>query len=833
MHFRERKRVIYSILLLTFCFSVARSQQVTLRAPAYPLVTIDPYTSAWAFSDNLYDDVVRHWTGKPHSLIGVIRVDGTSYRFLGKVEPPLSMIAPTAAIEKWSGKYTFEKPEDGWNTLSYNDAKWKTGSAAFGTKDMPYLKTKWETKDIWVRREVSISKENIDDELYIEYSHDDNFELYVNGVKIVDTGFAWKSNVRVLLPEEARKTLRPGKNIIAAHCHNARGGAYVDFGLFKRTPNVELFDKAASQKSVSISATQTFYEFECGDVDLKVKFISPLLPDDLNLLSRPVNYITYEVVSKDNKSHDVEVYFEALPEWAVHSQQQPVEAQQLDAGNLVLLKTGTRAQNILGRKGDDVRIDWGYFYLGGEKSQENTFAIGDYAIRNDFVKNGSVTSNGGGKETPVLSYVQKLGKVDDKSKTGKLLIGYDDLYSIQYFGKNLQAWWKENGKYNITDAFQQALKDYKMVTEKCAVFDNNLLNAATKSGGKEYAALCVLAFRQAIAAHKLVRGKNNEVLFLSKENFSNGSVATVDVTYPSAPLFLIYNPTLLKGMLNPIFYYSESGKWKKPFPAHDVGTYPIANGQTYGEDMPVEESGNMLILTAAIAVAEGNANYASEHWKVLTVWAEYLRSKGFDPGNQLCTDDFAGHIARNANLSVKAILGLASYARVAGMLGKQDVEKEYHALAKEMAEKWINLAKDDDHFSLTFENPGTWSQKYNLVWDKILEYDIFPKSVAQKEIDYYLTKQNKYGLPLDSRRSYTKSDWIIWTATLSDDAKTFEKFISPLYDYVTETPSRGPLSDWHETLDGTVINFRARSVVGGYFIKLLADQPLNKLSVNP
>lgn len=800
---------------------VTQREKNDLRAPAYPLVTIDPYTSAWAFTDNLYDGSVKHWTGKNFPLVGVAKVDGQTYRFMGTEELELRPLAKTSEQGGWTGKYTTRKPADGWQNPEFNDKAWKEGEAAFGTMENEHTaKTQWGEEFIWVRRSIDIPEDLSGKNVYLEYSHDDDVIIYINGIKVVDTGNACKKHVQVKLSEEAVASLKPGENMIAAYCHNRVGNGLLDFGLLVELDDYRYFHQTAEQTSVDVQPMQTYYSFICGPVDLKVTFTAPLFMDNLELLSRPVNYISYEVVSNDGQKHQVELYFEASPQWAVDTPHQKSVADSLTEDGLLFLCTGNRIQNILEKKGDDVRIDWGRFYLAAEK-ENSMYAIGDgKKLRKSFIENKLEAPSTEGYDK--LALVRSLGET--KKSEGHLLIGYDDIYSIQYFGENLRPYWNRQDNETIISQFRKAEKEYEAQMKNCAVFDRKMMDEATAAGGRKYAELCALAYRQAIAAHKLVEAPNGDLLFLSKENFSNGSIGTVDITYPSAPLFLLYNPELVKAMMNHIFYYSESGKWTKPFAAHDVGTYPLGNGQTYGGDMPVEESGNMLLLTAAIAAVEGNADYARKHWETLTTWADYLVGYGLDPENQLCTDDFAGHFAHNANLSIKAILGIASYGYLAEQLGKKDIADKYTQKAKEMATEWMKMAHDGDHYRLTFDKPGTWSQKYNLVWDKLMKLQIFPESVAETEIAYYLTKQDKYGLPLDNRETYTKTDWIMWTATLANDKSTFGKFIDPVYLFMNETTDRVPMSDWVFTDTPTQKGFQARSVVGGYFIKMLENK---------
>jgi len=567
--------------------------------------------------------------------------------------------------------------------------------------------------------------------------------------------------------------------------------------------------QVADQQWVSVNATQTKYQFGCGGIDLSLTFTSPLLLQDIDLLSRPVSYVSFRLRSNDGHPHTAQLSFNVSGDLAVNQHGQELKAHKGQIDGLTFLKAGTKEQPVLAKKGDDLRIDWGWVLVAAPREQGVVQKITGKKKREIFLN---------------TSFAEVKVAEDPVEKL--VLMGYDERNSVQYFGQNLEPLWRSlrGNKISIEKLLQESYADYDKTLSRCDTFNKMLYSRALTIGDHHYAQLCVAAYRQSIAAHTLVRSPQGELLFLSKENFSNGSINTVDVTYPSAPLYLLYNPALLEGMLNGNFYYSESGKWAKPFAAHDLGTYPLANGQTYGEDMPVEECGNMIILTATITKAEDSAGYARKHWATLSTWVHYLEANGFDPTNQLCTDDFAGHLARNANLSVKAIVALGAYGWMAQQLGQADTAAKYLNLAKGLAKKWMEMAASGDHYALTFDKKDSWSQKYNLVWDKLLGLGLFPAEVYEKEIAWYLKKQNAFGLPLDSRKTYTKSDWILWTATLASKPEDFQALIGPVYKFMTEGPDRVPLSDWHETTDGKKVGFQARSVVGGYFIKLLEDK---------
>jgi hypothetical protein len=597
---------------------------------------------------------------------------------------------------------------------------------------------------------------------------------------------------------------------------------------------------AMQQVSLQVTPLHTIYTFETAGVRLQVTFFTAALPNDLDALSRPVDYLTWNITSTDSRAHAVDLLLDVSPVIAVDTNDQDVTWGRSVAPGMQVLRVGSRDQRLLNREGDNLRIDWGYFFLAVPDQPGVALATVSNAMQS-FLASGSLAQTDDmdmpleprnrAAHLAVAFHVQAspAGEVNRH-----VLLAYDDSYSIEYLGRKLRPYWRRDGQ---TAAAMLTLSEaqYPHLEERGKHFDAELTGDLTRVGGKGYAWLATLAYRQTFAAHGFAADVDDTPVLFPKENFSNGCISTVDVLYPSSPFFLFFNPALLEAQLKPVLEYSALPRWKFPFAPHDLGTYPLADGQVYGggelteeNQMPVEESANMLIMMDALGRAQGNQHLAEQYWPQLTKWADYLLTDGLDPANQLSTDDFAGHLAHNANLSIKAIEGIDAYAQMATKVGKMDIAGKYATAAKQMAAQWAVMALDGDHYKLAFDKPGTWSQKYNLVWDMLLGMELFPPSVRKTEMAFYLQRLNQYGLPLDNRADYTKLDWELWTATLSDEPGQFTALMDPIAKWLRETPTRVPLGDWYDTKTGVALHFQARSVVGGVFVKALADKKLTE-----
>lgn len=564
------------------------------------------------------------------------------------------------------------------------------------------------------------------------------------------------------------------------------------------------YDKVMTQKSVDIDALSTTVVFEAAGIELTAVFTTPMLVRDLYYSSRPVSYVKLSFKSTDGKEHKVTAKLSCSEELVLNKQgESRAVSREASVDGCTAIRIGNGVQKVLWRDGDDLRIDWGWLYVAvkGEGSVDCEVYDDVYAV---------------------------YAEAEMTDGEALFALGYDDIDSIMYFGTPAKAYWKKDGK-TIETAIAEAVAEYDSLKAKCDEFAAELRADAVAKGGEKYAELLELAYRQVMGAHKLIVDENGENIYVSKECFSNGCAATVDVTYPSAPMYLYYNPELLKAMLRPVIRFARSDDWEFDFAPHDVGRYPVIDGQRYYPhklegQMPVEECGNMIILAAAICRADGNTEFAEGFIDLLEQWNNYLIKYGPDPEYQLCTDDFAGHLAHNCNLSLKAIMGMAGFAEILSKTGRTDEGKIMMEKAKEYADSFCERAANrDGSFRLTYDNEGTFSLKYNAVWDKIWGTGLFPKNFYEGEIKRYRTEAMPYGVPLDSRQPYTKSDWLIWAACLSDSREDFEFFAGLLWNAYNTMHTRVPMTDWYFADISEYKGFKNRTVQGGLFIKLLMD----------
>ena len=638
------------------------------------------------------------------------------------------------------------------------------------------------------------------------------------------------------------------------------GVVYADGICYSFLGNLENTVKL-NQNKVEVNLFSTDYEFECDDFKLNLSFINPLLLTDLELMSRPVSYLKYKILCKKKLDH-IKISLFLHQSHCFDRVNDYIIGGCFPLAEYEVACFGLNRQHPMSHTGDSFSADWGYTYIAGKEALFTSKS----AIY-EFLSKGTLEYKYNDREEE--KYIAAVDSYSNQSSTieGKFMLAFDDLCSIFYFGDWYKGYYFRNGK-TIFNALEEANENFESTLERLSQFEKQLYKDLEKYD-EDYKLLCVAAFRQSIAAHALVETKEKELLFLSKECHSNGCIATVDITYPSMPLYLMYNPELVTAMTSPIYKFSRMPIWKFPYAPHDAGTFPYCLGQTYAlkadetkngkclsnlfqrnrwngimvshpmiyqfpecmeiynEDsqMPIEECSNMLIIAYSSLFFGADDSVVKENYDLLKMWCWYLIEKSLIPTNQLCTDDFFERIDKNVNLSIKAIQAIKCFTLIAERFGfTSDYEYANNGLQSFLKE-FNEMFKDVDHLPLSYYGSSdTYSLKYNLAYDTILNTNLFSKELKEKEINYYLSKVNHFSVPLDQRSDLTKTDWILYVCSLTDDLDRMKRLYSGVANFLRESKCRVPFSDLYHVNDSVIKDFQNRPVQGGIFILLLKDK---------
>lgn len=636
----------------------------------------------------------------------------------------------------------------------------------------------------------------------------------------------------------------------------------------------------------TVTATQTAYSFVAGGIQLNVTFTTPVLGNDLpTWVDSPFSYTTLKVAAVDGAAHAVNVYFGHTAELSVNDVTTNVtwarDTPRVTSASV--MRVGSAAQAVLGAKGDGTRISWGWHYLAVPTGARLPAGVTvqtsiSYNVNSSraFVAGQPLPSDDTRQPRAceddwiLLAAAWSLGSVAPGSApvTVYAVSTYDEVASMSYYGTPLTPAWQHNGTVTAGALISRALTLYTPLMLSCAAFDAVFQSEMTAAGGPQYAALTALAYRQVFGSMTYVTPPSgapacpgdgapagapiatrpdgvridlSSVWAFMEEMSSDGDVSTVDVIYPASPALLYYSPELLWRVMVPVMGYAAGCSGSPAYPAynlswapHDLGTWPIADRPAdHQEQMPLEESGNMLILAGAIANMTGNVDFISAYqWQLLEQWAQFVNSSLPTPPAQLCTDDFEGPEPNNTNLVVKGITGMGSYARLLAAAGRGQEAAAYLASAAQHVAFWLDNAiagtnatgNNSLHYVRQYGLPDTFSLKYNSLYHEFLQLGLFGGSVWDTEFDSYLHRGETYGVPLDDRNDFTLVEYmgaLLGVASSRPNPAYAATLLSQLWGFANDTPQRVPMTDWYQSKSADCVAFRARATVGDLFAMAL------------
>ncbi|KAI0206870.1 glutaminase GtaA [Astrocystis sublimbata] len=609
------------------------------------------------------------------------------------------------------------------------------------------------------------------------------------------------------------------------------GATYQWMGNVPKSQNVD-------QTEFSYTSTRSNFVMNVGGkVEMNITFLSPVTPNDLKRQSLTFSYLDVGVHSIDGASHDVQLYADVSGEWASGDLSAVIEWDYASSDGVAYHTFHRQNQTEISETNE--LPNWGDFYWSTSDTDGLTYQSGaDVDVREAFQSNGLLPNT---KDTsfravnnnwPVFAFAKDLGSVSEKSINTLFTIGLTQENAIQLLGEGeglttYPSLWTSYFSSDV-EAVTWFYHDYEIAADLATSLDDQVASDSMAAAGQDYLTITSLSVRQAFGGLQFTGTDSDPVVFL-KEISSNSDIQTVDVIFPAIPLILYTNPYLLNYLLKPLFLNQENGHYPKSSAIHDLGTFPLAKGYPDGSDepQPLEECGNMIIMVLAYAQRTLDTDYLDQHYEILTKWAGYLVDESLIPADQISTDDFAGSLANQTNLAIKGIIGLRAMADISDLTGHADDAAMYMDIATSYIEQWqdlgINNTANPPHTTLSYGDGALHGLLYNLYANSLLgfDYDFIPEYIYEMQSNFYPTVALEYCVPLDTRHTYSKTDWQLWAAAIASE-ETRNDFISRIANWINVTPTNRAFSDLYDCVTGNYpgINFVARPVVGGHFALL-------------
>ncbi|KAF2144083.1 uncharacterized protein K452DRAFT_223453 [Aplosporella prunicola CBS 121167] len=592
------------------------------------------------------------------------------------------------------------------------------------------------------------------------------------------------------------------------------GDVYNLFGV----PSPEDGTQSATVVSGNYTATHSIFSLTAGSASITLDFFSPISVDNLVRQSYPFSYLTVSVSGVDGASPSVQIYSDIDDTWTGQSEGTTITHTADGATTLFELEANVQKHYSEA----DEMAQWGQaIYAARTDSYQAGTAA---AVRGQFIKNGTLANSTESAAGNVVGFAQDLGSVSSSQQV-VFVVGYVREDAIDYRGTAYTPYYRSAYPKTI-GAVSRFLDIHDDAVTESESFDAQVVSVGDATGGSNYTAILELSTRQIFGGIDITIEKSSldtsEPWAFIKEISSNGNLNTIDIIFPTFPFFYMFAPNWIKYLLDPTLTYLESGAYPHPYVIHDLGThYPNSTGHDEGleEAMPIEETGNLMVLALAHKQATGDASIYESHTELFKGYADYLVDNGLYPTNQFSTNDGLGKFTNMTNLGVKAAVGLAAYGELSGSTNYTDKGKEFAGTIWEGLGTAVTDDTETRYFTLTYGN-STWFLTFNLYADKLLGLEVFDDEVYTAQSAFYPTVRDEWGVAIEGAVVWAKTDWQMWTAAFSEEG-TQEMFINDLYAFIANGKNTAPFGDRYWTSGAnageTAQSFRARPTLGAHF----------------